>query len=71
MYNIDYHSMSNKDLLDLVEQGEMQNNYNLCTEFMRRMDEYGITYENTPDDIARWKSDVAISAQRIQQEGMK
>lgn len=68
MSSTDYHSMSNKDLLDLVEQGEMQKNSNLHTEFMRRMDEYGTSYENTPEDIARWKADVAISAQRIQQE---
>ena len=69
MSNVDYRLISDEDLVDRFEQGEMQINSELCTEFMRRMNELGVKYKNTPEDEERWKADIAFSAQRIQQEG--
>lgn len=67
MSDNDYRSMSNRELMDRLEKGELQTNPDLCAEFMRRMEEQGTSYSNTPEDIARWKSDVAASAEKIKQ----
>ena len=69
MSDIDYRLISDEELVDRLEQGEMQINSDLCAEFMRRMNELGVKYKNTPEDEERWKTDIALSAQRIQREG--
>ena len=57
--------ISNKELIDRAEQGEMQTNPDLYAEFMRRMDEQGNSYSNTSENVERWKADIALSAQKI------
>lgn len=42
-----YRKMSDKELVERAEQGEMQINSDLCAEFMRRMDVHGTSYKNT------------------------
>lgn len=69
MSSINYRLISDKELVDRVEQGEMQINSDLCAEFMRRMNEQGTSYKNTPEDEERWKADIALSAQKRQQHG--
>lgn len=64
MSNIDYHAMSDGELVDRLEKGEMQNNPDLYAEFMRRIEQEGTLYSNTPEDEARWKADIASSARR-------
>jgi len=41
MFNIDYHAMSDGELVDRLEKGEMQTNPDFYAEFMRRMEEEG------------------------------
>ena len=67
MSSIDSRLMSDKELVDRLEQGEMQINSDLCAEFMRRMREQGASYKNTTEDEKRWKADIAISAQKARQ----
>lgn len=69
MSNTDYRLISNKELIDRAEQGEMQTNPDLYAEFVRRMDEQGTSYSNTPEDVERWKADIALSAQKGRREG--
>lgn len=64
MSNIDYHTMSEREIVDCLEKGEMQTNPDLYAEFTRRMEEKGTFYNNTPEDQARWEADVAESARR-------
>lgn len=64
MSNIDYHAISDVELVNHLEKGEMQNNPDLYAEFMRRMEEKGTVYRNTPEDEERWKTDIASSARR-------
>ncbi|MBV8884656.1 MAG: hypothetical protein JO235_11765 [Chroococcidiopsidaceae cyanobacterium CP_BM_RX_35] len=64
MSNIDYQSMSDRELVNRLEKGEMQTNPDFYKEFMRRMKEEGTLYSNTPEDEERWKADVASSARR-------
>lgn len=64
MSNIDFHAISNGELVDRLEKGEMQTCPNLHTEFMRRMEELGTLYTNTPKDEARWLADITSEAQR-------
>jgi len=64
MSNIDYQAMSDGELVDRVEKGEMQTNPELSAEFMRRMETEGTSYSNTPEDKERWKADIASSARR-------
>ncbi|MBV9390094.1 MAG: hypothetical protein JOZ78_27025 [Chroococcidiopsidaceae cyanobacterium CP_BM_ER_R8_30] len=54
MSNTDYQTMSDGELLNRLEKGEMQTNPDLYKEFMRRMEE-GTFYSNTPDDEERAK----------------
>lgn len=64
MSNIDYHTMSDRELVDRLEKGEMQTNPELYAEFIRRMEERGTFYSNTLEDEERWKADIASSARR-------
>lgn len=64
MSNTDYRAMSDGELVDRLEKGEMQTNPDLYAELMRRMEETGTHYSNTPEDKERWKADVAESARR-------
>lgn len=67
MSNNDYQLLTDKELIDRAEQGELSKNPELYAEFMRRMDEFGTSYSYTPEDIERWKADVAASAKRIEE----
>jgi len=60
----DYCEISDRELMERLENGEMQTNSNLCVELMRRMEEKGTHYSNTPEDKERWKADIAASARR-------
>lgn len=64
MSNVDYHAMSDEELVERLEKGEIQTDPDLYAEFMRRMEEKGTFYHNTPEDEQRWKADIASSAQR-------
>lgn len=64
MSNTDYQAMSDGELVNRLEKGEMLTNPDLYIEFMRRMGEKGTFYSNTPDDEERWKADIASSARR-------
>jgi hypothetical protein len=64
MSNIDYHAMSDGELVEQLEKGEMQTNPDFYAEFLRRMEEKGNLYHNTPEDEERWKADIASSARR-------
>lgn len=64
MSSIDYRLMSDKELVDRAERGEMQINSDLYAEYMRRMDEQGTSYRNTPEDVERWKADIAALVQK-------
>lgn len=67
MSNTDYFTMSDGELVERLEKGEMQTNANLYREFMRRMREKGTVYNNTPEDEQRWKADIAASTQKDRQ----
>ena len=41
MSNIDYHTMSDRELVDRLEKGEMQTNPEFLAEFFRRMEQGG------------------------------
>ena len=45
MSNIDYHTMSDRELVDRLEKGEMETNPEFLTEFFRRMDQGGTLYQ--------------------------
>ena len=64
MSNTDYFTMLDGELVERLEKGEMQTNPDLYREFMRRMQEKGTLYNNTPEDEQRWKSNIAASAKR-------
>lgn len=64
MSNKDYSAMSDRELIELLEKGEMQIHPDLYVEFMKRMEEQGTVYHNTPEDEERWKADVASSIHR-------
>lgn len=64
MSNTNYQAMSDKELVDCLEKGEMHKNPDLYAEFMRRMEEIGTFYSNTPDEEDRWRIDIGLSAQR-------
>lgn len=64
MSNTDYRAMSDGELVERLEKGEMQTNPDLYAELMRRMEEEGTHYSNTPEDEERWKADIAESARR-------
>jgi hypothetical protein len=61
MSNIDYHALSDEELVERLEKGEMQTNPDFLAEFMRRMEENGIVYHNTPEDEQKWFADIAFS----------
>lgn len=64
MSNIDYHAMSDGELVERLEKGEMQTNPEFYAEFMRRMQAKGTIYNNTSEDEERWQADIASSARR-------
>ncbi len=64
MFNTDYQAMSDEELVDRLEKGEMRYSPELSTEFVRRMEEEGTLYQNTPEDRERWKIDIAESARK-------
>lgn len=64
MSSDNYQSISDKELLERLENGEMQHNSELYAELIRRTEERGTSYKNTPEDIARWEADIAASAQK-------
>ena len=59
MSNINYRPMSDEELVERLEKGEIQTNPDLYAEFMRRMQEKGTIYHNTPEDEEKWKVDIA------------
>lgn len=61
MSNIDYHALSDEELVEWLEKGEMQTNPDFLAEFMRRMEENGTVYHNTPEDEQKWFADIADS----------
>lgn len=64
MSNIDYHAMSDEELVEQLEKGVMQTNLNFYAEFIRRMEAKGTLYHNTPEDEARWRADIASSMRK-------
>lgn len=64
MSNIDYHTMSDRELVDRLEKSEMQINPEFYAEFIRRMEEGGTLYSNTLEDEERWKADIAASVRK-------
>ncbi len=64
MSNTDYRAMSDGELVERLEKGEMQTNSDLEAELMRRMEEEGTHYNNTPEDKERWKVDIAESVRK-------
>lgn len=64
MSNIDYHALSDEELVSRLEKGEMQTNPDFLAEFMWRMEENGTVYHNTPEDERKWFADIADSVRR-------
>lgn len=64
MSDVDYHALSDLELVERLEKGEIQTNSNLLAEFMRRMEEKGTIYHNTPSDESRWFADIASRVQK-------
>jgi hypothetical protein len=54
----DYRSISDRDLVEYLERGDMQSDAALYTEFLRRMREQGKHYRNTPEDWERFKLNI-------------
>lgn len=61
MSSIDYRALSDAELVKRLEQGDMQSDLECYAEFMRRMEEEGTLYHNTPEDRARWAADIAAA----------
>lgn len=61
MSDIDYQALSDAELVERLEQGDMQFDSQCYAEFMRRMEVEGTLYHNTPEDEARWLSDIAAA----------
>lgn len=64
MSNIDYRAMSDGEIVERLEKGEMQTNPKFYVEFIKRMEEKGILYNNTSEDEARWVADIASWTRR-------
>lgn len=64
MSKFNYQLMTDAELIDRLEKGEMQTNLDLYIEFLKRIEEHGTEYRNTPEDIARWKADTLKSVQK-------
>jgi uncharacterized protein YehS (DUF1456 family) len=60
---IDYRSISDNDLVEHLEKGDMQSDTALSAEFLRRMTENGKHYRNTPEDWEQFKIDTQKSVQ--------
>lgn len=61
MSSIDYRALSDAELVERLEQGDMQSDLECYAEFMRRMEVEGTLYHNTPEDRARWSADIAAA----------
>lgn len=61
MSNVDYQALSDAELVERLEQGDMQSDPQCYAEFMRRMEAEGTLYQNTPEDRARWSADIAAA----------
>ena len=64
MSKLKYQLITDAELTDRLEKGEMLSNPDLYLEFLRRMEEHGTEYRNTPEDTARWKADTLKSVQK-------
>lgn len=64
MSNTNYQAISDQELVERLERGEMQTNPELYAEFERRMEEQGTSYSNTLEDEEKWKLNIALSAKR-------
>lgn len=64
MSNIDYQALSDAELVERLERGDLQSNLECYAEFMRRMEVEGTLYHNTPEDEARWFADIAAAVQK-------
>ena len=64
MSSFNYQTMSDLEMLERLESGEARTNSELAAELMRRQKEYGTSYENKPEDYARWKADTIKSHQK-------
>ena len=64
MSDIDYRALSDAELVERLERGDLQSDSQCYAEFMRRMEEEGTIYHNTPEDEARWLSDIAAAVQK-------
>ncbi len=64
MSSVNYHAMSDEELVERLEKGEIQTDPDAYAEFMRRMQEKGTVYHNTPEDEQKWFADIASSARR-------
>lgn len=64
MSNVDYQALSDAELVERLERGDLQSDSQCYAEFMRRMQEEGTHYQNTPEDRARWLSDIAAAMQK-------
>lgn len=64
MSSIDYRALSDAELVERLEQGDMQSDWECYAEFMRRMEAEGTLYQNTPEDRARWSADIAAAIQQ-------
>jgi hypothetical protein len=58
------HLMPDAELIAHLEQGAMQSNPELYAEFLKRMEEQGEHYTNSPEEWERFKSDSHQSVQK-------
>lgn len=66
MSDINYRMLSDAELVERLERGDMQSDLECYAEFMRRMEEEGTLYHNTPEDEARWLADIAAAMHKKQ-----
>jgi hypothetical protein len=64
MSSIDYQSLSDAELVERLEQGDLQSDFQCYAEFIRRMEVEGTLYHNTPEDEAKWSADIAAAMQQ-------
>jgi hypothetical protein len=64
MSSINYQSLSDAELVERLEQGDMQSDSQCYAEFIRRMEVEGTLYHNTLEDEAKWSADIAAATQQ-------
>lgn len=64
MSSIDYRTLSDAELVEGLEQGDMQSDSLCYAEFMQRMEVEGTLDRNTPEDRARWSADIVAAIQQ-------